>query len=88
MVWPSIEWDAMGGRGFGFWWCWCRRLDSTEGEAKKERGRDEEGEGVLSLGFFFDTADFFFLTLGTDRSGAVVVKFFFFSCLCIKRKIE
>lgn len=65
MVWPSIERDAMGGRGFGFWWCWCRRLDSTEREAKKERGREEEGEGGLSLGgggkVFCDIVDFFFL---------------------------
>lgn len=52
MVWPSIERDAVGGRGFGFWRCWCRRLDSTEGEAKKERGKKEEGEGGLSLGLF------------------------------------
>lgn len=50
MVWPSIERDAMGGRGFSFWWCWCRRLDSTEREANKERGREEEGEGGLRLG--------------------------------------
>lgn len=91
MVWPSIERDAMGGCGFGFWWCWCRRLDSTEREAKKERGREEDREGELSLGRsngprgggVCDIVDFFsfyylFTPLGMDiiRSGVCGGHFF------------
>lgn len=96
MVWPSIERDAMGGRGFGFWWCWCRRLDSTEREAKKERGREEEGEGGLSWGgrgggkVFCDIIDFFFLNPWEPigPGSLVVYCFLFFSTVFGKEKRE
>lgn len=33
LVWTSVEWDAVGGRGVSLWGCGCRRLDAKEGEA-------------------------------------------------------
>lgn len=87
MVWPSIERDAVGGRGFGFWRCWCRRLDSTEGEAKKERGKKEEGERGLNLGLFLILSISFFPNPGNGWIEAVGMNFFsFFFPPCLWNK--
>lgn len=46
VVWASVEWDAVGGRGVGVWGGWGGGVDSEEGEG----GEGEEEEGGVRLG--------------------------------------
>ncbi len=42
LVWPSVEWDAVGGRGTGIWGRGGRGLDREARESCKREGEKKE----------------------------------------------